>query len=126
MRMMLDVYYPQEGVNMSRTIRWARDSQKKRLNYFESRFVDSWFTKRELPDTPPRYAIYLGQEETSEKERSSELRRDGFFSDNGSQFYKAKRNRERRSFERQELNRVFQGKKSDFDDVFEKAKEWMD
>lgn len=111
---------------MSRTIRWARDSQKKRLNYFETCFVDGWFSKREVSDNPPLYGMHIYEEGDTPKERSKYLRRDGYFSNTGSQYYKHKRNRERRSFERQELNRVFQGKKMDFDEVFEKGKEWMD
>lgn len=110
---------------MSRTIRWARDTQKQRLKYFNDRFVDRWFPKREQQHLNNyRWYIWVNPGDTKEG-YSKELRRDGKRSTHTA-FYKEKRTRERRSFERQQLNLILRGKKEHFDEVFEKDKEWMD
>lgn len=106
---------------MSRTIRWAKDTQKEKLHYFNDRFCWGW--KYVKVSGKWKAVEYTPEEQVKE---SKLLRRDGVFSRNGRGFYKWKRSHERRTFERLELKRIERGVKDHFDDTYEGAKEWMD
>lgn len=106
---------------MSRTIRWAKDTQKEKLHYFNDRFCWGW----KYVKAGGKWKVVELTAEEQVKE-STLLRRDGTFSRNGKDFYKWKRNKERRAFELQELKRIEHGIKDHFDDIFEKDREWID
>lgn len=106
---------------MSRTIRWAKETQKDELKYFDNRFCNDWKYVRQNGSW---VRVYFNHQAIVEE--SKRLRRDGVFSRNGKQYYKWKRNKERRSFERIELKLIEHGKKDHFDDTFEGDKEWID